>query len=113
MPRDRRPKGKVLDPSFPKQEENYKFDPCDTVYVPVCVIDLLDRPCYQTCNVAYENFEDAASHFWFREPDKTIMDEMTVKDYLSQYDKKGMNPFHTLNIIEFFQRWDKENASNN
>ena len=108
-----RPIKKVLNPSFPKHEDNYKFNPDDIVYVPVCVINLLDEPCEQYCDMAYESIEDASRHFWFDEKGKAVMDEMKVEDYLKQYDKRGMNPFHTINIMEFFSEWRKRNASDN
>lgn len=97
----------VLDPSFPRVETNYEFTPEQTVFVPV-YYNAYNEQLY--CNLAFKSELAARTHFWYRkgtfdedESVKTL--QMTVKQFLKQHDWSGMNPFETLNKLEFIKTY--------
>lgn len=102
----------ILNPSFPKNKINYTFKPEDRVYVPYLIeSDLFsDAEFYPlACDQAYNTRSKARSHFWFREKgNKVEIREMTVEEFLKDHDWKGMNPFETLNKIEFLTKYKEK-----
>jgi hypothetical protein len=92
-------------PWFPQNESNYKYKPETEVYVPVLLeedifSDAEGLPLMADCAWVTEN--GAKSHFWFHTSGmKAEVQKMTVKEFLDKFDWVGMNPFQTLNGIEF------------
>lgn len=98
---------KNLNPSFPEHGPNYTFAPSDVVFVPV-LIDSALCPMSDPllCNIAYDSIEAAAKHFWFRTAGMNAkLKKMTVEQFLKTHDWRGMNPFETLNKMEFLAKY--------
>lgn len=102
---------KILNPSFPQNEDNYRFKPDMLVYVPVMEeSDLFDDICPALCNIAYLSEESAKTHFWIKNKqkgDKVSIKRMSVAEFLQTHDWSGMNPFEALNKLEFRMEYIK------
>lgn len=92
----------ILNPSFPKNENNYEFKPDQTVYVPYLKCGMFDIEVL--CDVAYSTIPEAKRHFWFTNPgedDEVWIEKMSVETFLKERGVNGMNPFESLNLLEF------------
>jgi hypothetical protein len=93
-----------FDPSFPKNNYQYEIEPSSQAYVPILYDD--NFPDGLLCNHAYTSEDEAKKHFWFREKkSKAKIISMTVEEFLRKMDVQGMNPFETINRVEFIQKY--------
>lgn len=97
----------VLDISFPKSFEVVDWPMDCVVYVPFENFEY--APGYLMANEAFKSEFEARSHFWFAYPDKNPrIEKMTVKEFLSKSNMKGMNPFDALARAESCFKFSKE-----
>lgn len=95
----------VLNPSFPNIESNYNFTPDQEVFVPILCDE--DFPKGLICNVAFKTEIAVRTHFWFKEKNIKV-NKITVRDFLKTHDWTGMDPFETLNKMEFLTLYRKK-----
>lgn len=55
------------------------------------------------CGYAFSTEEQARKrHFWFKDSECVVeVVKMTVREFLETHDWTGMNPFETINKLEF------------